>query len=215
MAEYGLVLPEHDLTAADFKELARRIGRAAFTPLFLRYYERVITSEATIEEQRRGLADIARWTGVEEDKKTDPNANLPVFNIIFGSSGQGSHSIEAVEVISPPTHEPPPEPTSLPDDLPMLPPDMLTSLAKEMKELANVKNADAAPAGLAPAPAGAGQPPPADAQPQPRRRAKPRERAAPVLQPLPADGGLQLRQEAISSVSLEEDMKALDALLGI
>jgi hypothetical protein len=101
MAEYGLTLPDHDLTAQEFKELARRLGRAAFTPLFLRLYERVITSEATIEEQRKVLADISRWTGVEEDKKLDPNANLPVFNIVFGAPAAGAPSVEVVDV-SPP-----------------------------------------------------------------------------------------------------------------
>jgi hypothetical protein len=103
MSDYGaLVLPDHDLTAADFKELARRIGRAAFVPLFLKYYERVMTSEATVEEQRRALADIARWVGVEEEKKTDPNANLPVFNIVFGApSAHGATSMQVVEMIQP------------------------------------------------------------------------------------------------------------------
>lgn len=87
--EYGgLVLPDHDLTPAEFKELARRIGRAAFVPLFLKFYERIVTGEASIEEQRRALADIGRWTGVEEDRKTDPNANLPVFNFVFGVGGR-------------------------------------------------------------------------------------------------------------------------------
>lgn len=89
MQDYGgLVLPDHDLTPSDFKELARRLGRAAFVPLFLKFYERIVTGEATIEEQRRALADIGRWTGVEEDRKVDPNANLPVFNFVFGVGGR-------------------------------------------------------------------------------------------------------------------------------
>ena len=99
MADYGLVLPEHDLTAADFKELARRIGRAAFVPLFLRYYERVITSEEhdRLKSSRgRALADIiARWiVSVEEDRKVDrrtPNLRR-VFNIIFGAPGARQHA---------------------------------------------------------------------------------------------------------------------------
>jgi hypothetical protein len=68
-------------------------------------------------------------------------------------------------------------------------------------------------------PTGTGEP---DAKPpdaKPRRRPVARERAAPVLHALPADGGLQLRQEAVpperQEVTLEDDMKALDALLGI
>ena len=32
MSDYGLTLPEHDLTPAEFKDLARRLGRAAFVP---------------------------------------------------------------------------------------------------------------------------------------------------------------------------------------
>jgi hypothetical protein len=142
MSDYGLVLPDHDLTAADFKELARRVGRAAFMPLFLRYYERVVTSEATIEEQRRGLVDIARWTGVEEEKKSDPNANLPVFQIIFGQAGTSAASIEAVEVIQPPTHEPLPTPDPrAPDALldsaaELIPADMLKSFAHDLEEVA-------------------------------------------------------------------------------
>jgi hypothetical protein len=106
VADFGLTLPEHDLTATEFKELARRLGRAAFVPLFLRFYERIVTSEATIEEQRKALADIGRWTGVEEDRKLDPNANLPVFNFVFGSSGGMTA-----------TYVPPPA-TGLPDPLP-------------------------------------------------------------------------------------------------
>lgn len=104
MADFGaLTLPDHDLTANEFKELARRVGRAAFVPLFVRFYERVITSEATIEEQRRALSDIARWVGVEEDKKVDPNANLPVFNIVFGApSAHGATSMQVVDVTPPP-----------------------------------------------------------------------------------------------------------------
>lgn len=95
MSDYGLTLPEHDLTAAEFKDLARRLGRAAFVPLFLKFYERIVTSEATIEEQRKALVDISRWTGVEEEKKTDPNANLPVFNFVFGV---GARAVEATLV---------------------------------------------------------------------------------------------------------------------
>lgn len=101
MADFGLTLPDHDLTAQEFKELARRIGRAAFVPLFLKFYERVITSEASVEEQRKALADISRWTGVEEDRKVDPNANLPVFNIVFGAPAAGKPSLEAVEIVQP------------------------------------------------------------------------------------------------------------------
>lgn len=109
MSDYGaLTLPDHDLTPQEFKELARRIGRAAYVPLFMRYYERVMTSEATIEEQRRGLADIARVTGVEEDRKVDPNANLPVFNIIFGAAGTPAASIEVVEMAKPSLPSAPP-----------------------------------------------------------------------------------------------------------
>lgn len=116
MADYGLVLPEHDLTPQDFKELARRLGRAAFVPLFLKFYERIVTGEATIEEQRKALADIGRWTGVEEDRKIDPNANLPVFNIIFGAAGAAnSASIEAID-ITPAPAAPLPEMPTLSDE---------------------------------------------------------------------------------------------------
>lgn len=114
MPEYGLTLPDNDLTAAEFKELARRIGRAAFVPLFLKFYERVISTEASVEEQRKALADIGRWTGVEEDRKTDPNANLPVFNIVFGAAGTNTASIEAVEVFALDT------PPATDDQLPVL-----------------------------------------------------------------------------------------------
>ncbi len=107
MPDYGLTLPDHDLTPQDFKELARRLGRAAFVPLFLKFYERIVTGEATIEEQRKALADIGRWTGVEEDRKVDPNANLPVFNIIFGQPGTPTLAAEVVMDASAQTPNPP------------------------------------------------------------------------------------------------------------
>jgi hypothetical protein len=179
MSEYGLVLPDHDLTAADFKELARRVGRAAFMPLFLRYYERVVTSEATIEEQRRGLVDIARWTGVEEEKKSDPNANLPVFNIIFGAPGSTAASIEAVEVIETAAPPPTPDPRA-PDALldsaaELIPADMLKSFAQDLKEIADAQP-HAAPSAAAahadaPAPVESGRS--ADPPPEPVRSGPP------------------------------------------
>lgn len=141
MSESGLLVPEHDLTAAEFKDLARRMGRAAFVPLFLRLYQRAMSSESTIEEQRKVLADISRWVGVEEERKVDPNANLPVFNIIFGSSAQGQPSVQAIDITPP---EPSPQKTPneksldaqdklLDGILPLVPPEMMVSLAQEMQ----------------------------------------------------------------------------------
>jgi len=192
MPDYGLTLPDHDLTPNEFKELARRIGRAAFVPLFLRYYERVVTSEATIEEQRRGLADIARWTNIEEDRKVDPNANLPVFNIIFGQAGTSAASIEAVEVIQPPTHDPPHVPTNEADTdaaLTMIPPEMLRSFASEMKEIADGQETHPA---SAPAVASGPDAPAAPAQPRRRTSARHRAQALP-LQPAGLSGPAEVQ----------------------
>jgi hypothetical protein len=86
--ELALVLPEHDLTAADFKDFARALGRQAWVPVFLQTYRRMMSSESTVEENRKFLADIGRVIGVEEEKKIDPNANLATFNFVFGAPGQ-------------------------------------------------------------------------------------------------------------------------------
>lgn len=165
MPDFGLVLAEHDLTPQEFKELARRIGRAAFVPLFLKFYDRVITSEATIEEQRKALADIGRWTGVEEQQKIDPNANLPVFNFIFGASG----SVSATMVS---------EPQALPDKLPdVIDEQLLDAIAGEaavrglmprLKEVHDALDQQQAEKGTAlpEAPAGGGLP----AAPEPKRK---------------------------------------------
>ncbi len=214
--DYGLVLPDHDLTPNEFKELARRVGRAAFMPLFMRYFERVITSEATIEEQRRGLADIARWTNIEEDKKVDPNANLPVFNIIFGAPGSTAASIEAVEVIQPPTHDPPADPL-IDRAVQMIPADMLKSFASELKEIANVQTPDASPA-----PVGGGQPDAPVEDAKPRRRPVARERAqalperpAPVPEPAEVPDGASVERQEEMTNAFRQALADLDGVLGI
>ena len=220
MSDFALTLPDHDLTPNEFKELARRIGRAAFVPLFLRYYERVITTEATVEEQRRGLADIARWTNIEEDRKVDPNANLPVFNIIFGAPGSTAASIEAVEVIQPPTHDPP-DPV-IDSAVEMIPADMLKSFAVEMKEIANGQTTDPAPAPVEQPSAGAGLQTPT---PTVRQRCRKQPVAAvpealPVLQPVlseraeVSDGVTPERQKEMSD-AFAQAVADLDKVLGL
>lgn len=206
MAEYGLTLPEHDLTATEFKELARRIGRAAFVPLFLKFYERVITNEASIEEQRKALTDIARWTGVEEDKKSDPNANLPMFNIIFGAPGQPMQALEVVQET--PAPAPPPADPIADAALAMIPPEMLQPIMKEMRDAADQERP----------PAGAGLQTPPKPKRQ-RRREQPaaaEPEALPMREPATGQAPVQALHLSVQEVvtTLEEDMASLDALLG-
>jgi hypothetical protein len=226
MPEFGLTLPDHDLTPQEFKELARRLGRAAFVPLFLKFYERIVTGEATIEEQRKALADIGRWTGIEEEKKIDPNANLPMFNIIFGAPAAGHASIEAVEIVT--EVQPAVElPTLDAEELQIL--EGVQHARFQASPPADAAQPDAAPAEPASGPANppgepAGpEPSPAQELPRPRERSGKRGlRLSAMPEALPArepPAGLQLQApDAAPAQALnpfEESLDALDKALGL
>lgn len=53
----------------------------------------------SLEERRKALDMLLRYTGVEPEKKVDPNANLPVFNFSFNGGQMQATMVRAAEAI--------------------------------------------------------------------------------------------------------------------
>jgi hypothetical protein len=74
------------LNNAAFKELLHGSMREVGMVVFERYAEALLTTD-DVEEMRKGLTFITTTLNAVEEKKQDPNANLPVFNFVFGNAG--------------------------------------------------------------------------------------------------------------------------------
>lgn len=66
-----------------YKEGMQALLREAGPRLFMAYYNRLKTDEVKTDDLRKGVEMIFNATDVALEKKTDANANLPVFNITF------------------------------------------------------------------------------------------------------------------------------------
>jgi hypothetical protein len=74
--------------------------------VLIRAYEKVMGSEATVEEVRKFASDLIRITGVAEEKANDPYAHLPTINFMFGRSGGfTAEVVQPVDTIEPSTDE--------------------------------------------------------------------------------------------------------------
>ena len=62
------------------------------------YYERV-TMDGDLDDRRKAVQMMLTTLGIEEEKKKDDRAALPVFNIIF-NRGAGAVSLEQLPIIT-------------------------------------------------------------------------------------------------------------------
>lgn len=74
------------ITAEEFKKALHSEMRDMLWTLLPRYYEDLQMSE-DVEERRKGIAMLLSTVGAGPDVKQDANANLPVFQFNFNSSG--------------------------------------------------------------------------------------------------------------------------------
>lgn len=73
--------------AAQHREDMQELVRAAQEEAFAVWVEKVHSDEATIDDLRKFNEFAAKVTGLEAEKKQDPNAGLAVFNIVFQNGG--------------------------------------------------------------------------------------------------------------------------------
>lgn len=101
---------------AEFKDVMHKMAREAAPGVFARLVEE-LHATGDINGMLRYLEYVNKMTGIEADKKADPNSALPVFNFVFNNGGihavqvvQAQPQDEPIEVIDVPALEVSPSP---------------------------------------------------------------------------------------------------------
>lgn len=69
-----------------FREELHDTFRGELPDLYVEYREK-LAAGGTVEDYRKAVEMHVKTLGLEAEKKTDPNAGLPVFNFIFENGG--------------------------------------------------------------------------------------------------------------------------------
>lgn len=115
---------EAALRHSEFRDEYHDTIRASMPNLLARYLEMLYTDDDP-EVLRKALDFFGRTVGTEVEKKIDPTANMPVFNIVIGTGG-------AVQITQTLPDTPEVKPTEL-----ALPPPTDAELDDELKDLIN------------------------------------------------------------------------------
>jgi hypothetical protein len=91
-------LEDKEFTKAEFKERYHDVIRGNMLALLEGYITDLMTTEDP-EVRRKGLAYFSQVVGVEAEKKVDPMANLPVFNITINGGGVQLTATKEAEIV--------------------------------------------------------------------------------------------------------------------
>ena len=84
------------MQAAEFREAVHGAMRHHGISMLADYYERV-ASDGDLDDKRKAVQMMITTLGIEEEKKKDDRAGLPVFNITFN---RGGVSVEQLPIIT-------------------------------------------------------------------------------------------------------------------
>jgi hypothetical protein len=123
------------VTPVEHREFVQAAWREATPGLLEDYFTKLAGEGATIDDLRKALELAAKATGSDSEKKTDPNAGLPVFQFTF-VNGTATAQVVQQEVIEAETRELPdvewpfggPAPTDMPT------PEMVAARADRLAE---------------------------------------------------------------------------------
>lgn len=71
------------MTPAEHKEYVLAAWRDATPALMVKYLETLAGAGADVDDLRKAVELMTKTTGAEVEKKQDPHANLPVFQVVF------------------------------------------------------------------------------------------------------------------------------------
>ena len=91
-------LAEKESLKAEFKEQYHDVIRGNMLALLGSYVQDLLTTEDP-EVKRKGLAYFSNVVGVEAEKKSDPMANLPVFNITINGGGVQLAPLQEAQIL--------------------------------------------------------------------------------------------------------------------